>query len=84
MTGGYHLTDIPRGEFGHLSKILEEVHEAIDAEKQGNLLMTLIELSDIIAAIEGYLVNYADSISLEDLIVMARATQRAFSVGERK
>ena len=80
----YHLKEIPRGEFGELSKIQEEVLEAIDAEEQNNRLMVLIELSDIIGAIDGYLVKYYPDFQLRDLITMAKATQRAFNSGARK
>jgi hypothetical protein len=81
---GYHLTSIPRGTYGEISKVLEEVMELEDAENQGNQVMILLELSDIIGAIRGYLNKNYPNLSLTDLIVMADATQRAFVTGERK
>jgi hypothetical protein len=81
----YHLQAIPKGQYGELSKIREEVEEAIDAEKQNNPIMVLVELSDIIGAIDGYIVKkYDGKINLADLIVMSMATSRAFRSGERE
>lgn len=51
----FHQRVIKRGKYGELSKVLEEVEEAIDAEEQGHRLMLLIELSDIVGAVEGVL-----------------------------
>jgi hypothetical protein len=48
---GYHLNDIPGGTLGELSKVVEEIHEALDAEEQGVRIMTLLELSDGLAQI---------------------------------
>lgn len=81
----YHLQAIPKGQYGELSKIREEVEEAIDAEKQNNPIMVLVELSDIIGAIDGYITKkYDGKINLADLIVMSMATSRAFRSGERE
>ena len=82
-TAGYHLTPIPRGKFGELTKVVEEIHEVIDAESQGNPVMVLVELSDVLAAINGFLKKHHPSIKLEDLAKMAQATDRAFKSGER-
>jgi hypothetical protein len=46
----WHKRPIPKGELGQLSKITEELHEARDAEEQGQDLMLMFELSDIIGA----------------------------------
>lgn len=81
---GYHIAEIKRGKYGELSKIQEELDEAVDAEKQVNPLMVLLELSDMMLAIEGYLKKQKYNIDLTDLIVMAHATRRAFESGERK
>ena len=80
---GYHKTKIIKGELGHYSKISEEFHEFLDAWKQGNPVLELVELSDLIGAIESYTLNHYD-IGLDDLIKMTRATQSAFKDGERK
>lgn len=46
----WHTIDIPKGTLGQLSKIKEELDEAYDAEDQGQILMLMFELSDIIGA----------------------------------
>jgi phosphoribosyl-ATP pyrophosphohydrolase len=46
----WHISKIEKGTLGQLSKVREELEEAIDAEKQGQTLMLLFELSDIIGA----------------------------------
>lgn len=81
---GYHLIPIMKGEFGELSKIEEELQELKDANEQGNRLMELVELSDLIGAIRGYLNSHYPDFSLTDLIIMADATSRAFESGSRK
>lgn len=80
---GYHKTKIPRGEYGELSKIKEELLELMDANAQGAKLMVLCELSDIIGAIDGYVKQYHPSVTLDDLIQMMRLTQDAFKDGTR-
>lgn len=83
--GGYHMRDIVRGEVGKLSKVREELEEAVEAEEQGNRLMVLQELSDLIGAVECYLrEQFHGEFGTEDLIRMARATGRAFAKGDRK
>lgn len=52
---GYHKREIPKGEFGKLSKVQEEIHEALDAWEQCNNIMLLQELSDIYGALREYL-----------------------------
>lgn len=80
---GYHITAIPKGIIGESSKILEEVLELQDAELQNTSIMALVELSDMIGAIEHYLARHHPSVSLDDLITMSRITQRAFANGHR-
>lgn len=80
---GYHMNDIPKGALGELSKVHEEVLEALDAEEQGCALMVLQELSDAVGAIEAYLQKHHPSLSLNDLAAMARITERAFLSGRR-
>lgn len=50
---GFHKRHIPKGVYGELSKIREELEEAEDSEEQGQGLMLQIELSDMIGAIRG-------------------------------
>ncbi len=80
---GYHLSDIPKGEIGELSKIREELAEAQDAEDQGVSLMTLLELSDLIGAVEAYLETHHPWFTLDDLRRMSDVTRRAFRSGRR-
>jgi len=79
---GYHNKYIERGKFGEFSKIKEEFLEAEDAFEQGNSIMLLVELSDLIGSIEGYCVKH--NIKLDDLIKMKEATKRAFNDGTRE
>ena len=76
---GYHVAKIPRGVYGEVSKIVEEVLELQDAEAQGVRIMTLVELSDLIGAIVGHLEKHWPELSLTDLIKMSEVTRRAFA-----
>lgn len=80
---GYHLAEIAKGELGELSKIYEEVAELKDAEEQKASVMILVELSDIIGAIESFLQKHHSEMSLDDLIKMSNITKRAFQNGRR-
>lgn len=62
----WHNRPIKKGIYGEFSKVEEEVDEAREALEQNNHLMYLIELSDIIGAIEKIAENHG--LSLEDLI----------------
>jgi hypothetical protein len=81
---GYHLNTISRGSYGEISKIEEELHEFKDAVSQSNRIMELLELSDLIGAVCGYLERYHSGFTIDDLLAMARATRRAFEDGTRK
>lgn len=81
---GYHKREIEKGTVGELSKIYEEVEELKDADDQNIELMVLLELSDLVGAVELYLNKHHGSISLEDLISMSRLTQKVFVEGFRK
>jgi phosphoribosyl-ATP pyrophosphohydrolase len=83
-SAGYHVTDIPRGELGELSKVQEEMLEAIDAKTQGSELMVLIELADVLGAIDAYLERHHPSIRLDDLRKFSEITKRAFQNGHRQ
>ena len=83
-TPGYHVAKISRGTFGEDSKIFEEVDEFADALDQGIAIMALVELSDLVGAIKGWLAKYHPSITLTDLDKMAEATKRAFESGHRE
>jgi hypothetical protein len=79
----YHLRDIPKGVLGELSKVYEEIEEVKDSDEQGAKVMVLLELCDVIGAIESYLEKHHKSITLTDLIVMSDVTKRAFKSGVR-
>lgn len=81
---GYHLTNIPKGTLGEISKIQEELLELQDARDQGIKVMELCELSDIYGAVKAYLVKYHPDINMSDLAAMNEATERAFKSGHRK
>lgn len=81
---GYHINKIPKGTLGESSKILEEVLELQDAEEQDCKIMQLVELSDLIGAIEEYLRKKFHTVTLQDLIKMSSVTRRAFVNGYRK
>jgi len=82
---GYHLEEIPRGTYGEISKILEETAELKDAMEQANKVMVIIELADLVGAIEGYMEKYyGDKLTIDNLLTMANATKRAFESGHRK
>lgn len=77
----YHIKKIPKGVLGEFSKIEEEFLEAKDALNQDVSMMVLIELSDMLGAMEHYLKKY--NMTIEDLKKMNHVTQRAFSSGRR-
>lgn len=83
-SSGYHKNLIEKGRLGELSKIQEELNEAFDAEQQDCMIMVLLELSDMIGALELYLKNYFPDMTIDDLISMANVTKRAFENGERQ
>lgn len=80
---GYHVNEISKGVFGELSKVQEELDEAWDALEQDCPVMVLVELSDLIGAVAGYLAKHHPSISIGDLEQMALITKRAFESGHR-
>ena len=79
---GYHISQIKKGEIGEASKIAEEFFEFMDALEQKAKVMELIELADMLGAIEEYVKKYG--MTLEDLKVFSDITKRAFLSGERK
>jgi hypothetical protein len=79
---GYHSYAIPRGTYGDFSKIKEECLEVEDALNQGNAIMALVELSDLLGAMTGFLAKHHPSITLLDLIEMRDATARVHESGK--
>lgn len=80
---GYHEMDIPPGQLGERSKVVEEITELLDAVTQDNPVMALVEMADIIGALELHLEKYHPSITLQDLITMKDRTRHAFESGAR-
>ena len=78
---GYHKKEIPKGELGKFSKIKEEFLELEDAAEQGDPILELCELSDLIGAIEAYL--EPRGISIEDLKRFSDKTKQAFREKKR-
>ncbi len=78
---GYHLREIKRGVLGEPSKIREELEEFEDALEQGNKIMAGVELSDLLGATKAAAEKLG--FTLDDLITMHKATERAFKDGTR-
>lgn len=84
VTKGYHTTTIPKGKYGELSKVHEELAELVDAQNQGAKLLVFNEVSDLLGAIEGFVqTHYPNTLTMEDLLHQARLTAAAFQSGER-
>jgi phosphoribosyl-ATP pyrophosphohydrolase len=83
-TNVYHKNIIQKGEYGHFSKIIEEFQELIDANKQKDKILEIIELSDLIGSIEGYIEKKYNNLTLEDLIKFSYKTKESFKTGKRK
>lgn len=79
---GYHKRKIKKGVYGEFSKIQEEIDELRDAHEQGNRVLEIIELTDLLGAIEEYIKK--NNLTLDDLIAMKSLTQNAFKDGSRK
>ena len=79
---GYHINTIPKGEVGEFNKIEEELAELQDAHQQNSKVMELVELSDLLGAIEEYVKKY--NMTLNDLKKFSDITKRAFISGDRK
>lgn len=78
---GYHLREIKKGKLGEFSKIKEEFEELEDAHQQNDVILQFCELSDLVGAIESYLIPYG--IKLEDLKKFSDKTKKSFQDGSR-
>jgi hypothetical protein len=78
---GYANIPIKKQKIGTINKIEEECREYIDALKQNNPIMSLVELSDLLGAINEYSNKF--NLSLYDLLEMSMVTKRAFNEGTR-
>lgn len=72
----FHVMPVRQGTYGELSKIQEELDEALDAETRGQKLLLMIELSDIIGAVAG--VAERHGYSLDDLIQFSELRRNVF------
>jgi hypothetical protein len=79
---GYHINEIQKGVLGEFSKIREEFLEFEDAHLQGNKVLQICELCDLVGAIKAY-ADRKFKLTLEDLDMMERATAAAFKDGTR-
>lgn len=70
MMSYFHEVEIEKGIYGELSKVQEELDEAKDAESQGQDLMLMIELADIIGAAAGVAEKYG--MSLDQLVAFSK------------
>ena len=78
----YHKNEIPKGVVGQFSKIQEEYLELEDAYQQGDKILQLCELSDLIGAIDLY-TKTEFNMSLSDLISFSNKTMEAFKENKR-
>jgi hypothetical protein len=78
---GYHKVKIEKGILGEFSKIKEEFEELSDGVQQENPVLIIVELCDMIGAIEAYAANW--NLTLDDLVKMKNATKSAFEDGTR-
>lgn len=74
---GYHKIEITKGTLGEFSKIKEEFDELTDAVEQGDRVLQICELTDLIGAIE-FFSEKKFNLSLEDLIKFSNKTKSAF------
>lgn len=79
---GYHKAKIKKGHYGSFSKIQEEYQELQDARDQDDSILELVELSDLVGAIDGYMKSKY-LMTIEDVIKFAKKTQSSFEKGER-
>lgn len=80
---GYHITPIPKGVIGEVTKILEESLELLDAVDQKCTIMQLVEASDIYGALESFVEQKHSGVSMGDIVKMSNITKRAFKNGHR-
>ncbi|MFA5489709.1 MAG: hypothetical protein WC284_10880 [Candidimonas sp.] len=72
----WHFKAIKKGTLGELSKIQEELDEAIDAHENNQKVMMLYELCDIIGATEAVAQKYY-GLKLIDLIKFVEIKKHA-------
>lgn len=81
----YHKRQIKKGTYGEISKVTEEYEELLDAVEQDNKVMMLVEVSDLLGAIQEFInVQFKGTLTLTDILKMTEATKKAFESGHRK
>jgi phosphoribosyl-ATP pyrophosphohydrolase len=79
----YHKNKIIKGELKEFSKIVEEFSELVDAYEQGDKVLQICEMTDLIGAI-GLYSKDKFNLTIEDLIDFSNKTKEAFKSGKRK
>ena len=77
MSNFHKNKQIFKGKIGEFSKIQEEFEELKDAIEQGDRVLTICELTDLIGAIEFYSSNYFN-LSLNDLKAFSDKRKQSF------
>lgn len=77
----WHVREIKKGVFGELSKVQEELEEALDAQEQNQPVMLLFELTDIIGAVAGVAAKHG--LSIDDLVAFSKL-RTAVLLGDKK
>ena len=79
---GYHTKEFKKGKIGEFSKIKEEFEELLDAFNQGDKVLQICELTDLVGAIDLY-TRDKFNLNIKDLIKFSKKTQQAFKEGKR-
>lgn len=79
---GYHKNEIQRGIYGQFSKIREEFQELEDGVNQGDKVLQIVELTDLVGAIEEY-ARLEFNLTMLDLITFSNKTKSAFKENKR-
>lgn len=79
---GYHTREIQKGVIGEFSKVQEEWEELEDARLQEAPVLEIVELTDLLGAIEAY-VQKRYNLTMQDLLQMKEMTRSAFREGKR-
>lgn len=78
---GYHKIEIKKGVYGEFSKIREEFEELQDSVGQGNKILIICELTDLVGAIEEFALKYG--VTLNELKNFSDLTKSAFKDKKR-
>ena len=78
---GYHKNQITKGIIGEFSKIKEEFEELEDAYQQGDKVLQICELTDLLGAIEAYISKF--NLTVDDLKDFSDKTRSAFKENKR-